>query len=391
MQFSNYIPRNIKIPEHLSFFLFGSRQTGKSVLIDRRFPNRCWKIDLLQSEVYLEYLKAPHLFRLHAETKIIGGSVDIIVIDEVQKIPALLSEVHDLMQRFPKIRFVLTGSSARKLRRGGSDMLAGRAASCYLFPLTLAEMADLFNLDSVLKFGSLPSLIGKTDEEKRQILSAYVETYLREEIKAEGIARNLSGFSRFLDVAASQCGELVNTSAIGRECRLAQKTVEGYYEILDDTLIGFRLEPWHKSLRKRLSTHPRFYLFDTGVTNALNRRLTAGLDPMSKGKLFEQFIICEVLRAVRYSGSEARMYYWRTSNGAEVDLVIEKHGSLIAAIEIKSFSHVSGADCTGLRAFHDDNPATPLLLICDAANRFDLSGIAVIPWKEWILNLKQWL
>lgn len=385
------IPRKIILPENLSFFLFGPRQTGKSYLIDALFTRKVWKVDLLLGDSYLSYLKSPELFRLEAEAKINGGMVDTIIVDEVQRLPALLSEIHYLMAQHPAIRFVLTGSSARKLRRGGSDMLAGRAAACYLFPLTWDELNDRFILDDALRYGTLPALTGREENEKQRILSAYVETYLREEIKAEGIARNLSGFSRFLDVAAAQCGELVNCSAIGRECRLSQKTVESYYEILEDTLIGFRLEPWHKSVRKRLSAHPKFYLFDTGVTNAINRRLTAGLDPSVRGRLFEQFIICEIYRAVRYAGSEMRMYHWRTGNGAETDCILEKHGSIVAAIEIKSIPRVSGADCSGLRSFREDHPATPLFVACTAQNGYDLNGISVLPWQDLFGRIAGWL
>lgn len=391
MQLNTMIPRKLVIPEKLSIFLFGPRQTGKSCLVDALFSQNIWKIDLLQSDVYLSYLKTPELFRQEAETKIAAGNIQTIIVDEVQRLPELLFEVHYLMTKHQDIRFILTGSSARKLKRGGSDMLAGRAAACYLFPFTHGELGNLFALDDALKYGTLPPMINKEDGEKQRILSAYVETYLREEIKAEGIARNLSGFSRFLDVAASQCGELINFSAIARECRLAQRTVESYYEILEDTLIGFKLEPWHKSVRKRLSTHPKFYLFDTGVTNAINRRLTAGLDPSTRGRLFEQFIICEAYRAIKYSGSEVRMYYWRTGNGAETDLLLEKHGAIIAAIEIKSTSQVSGADCSGLRAFSEEYPSTPLFVACTAQNGYDLKGVSVVPWQEMFSKIDELL
>ena len=267
-------------------------------------------------------------------------------------------------------------------------MLAGRAVSCHLFPLTWEELGDRFDLNAALSFGTLPSLIDKDDLEKRQILNTYVETYLREEVKAEGIARNLSGFSRFLDVAASQYGELVNYSAIGRECRLTQKTVESYYEILEDTLVTFRLDPWHKSLRKRMSTHPKYYFFDTGVSNAINRRLTAGLDPYTRGRLFEQYFICEAYRAIHYARSEARMFFWRTSNGSEVDLIIEKHGAIVAAIEIKSLTQITGPECRGLRSFHEDHPQTPLFVACCASHPYDLNGIAVLPWQQLLLQLR---
>jgi predicted AAA+ superfamily ATPase len=323
--------------------------------------------------------------------KIEKEAVTTIVVDEVQRVPPLLTEIHYLMGRFPDVRFVLTGSSARKLKRSGADMLAGRAVERRLFPLTWDELGDRFDLDDALRFGTLPSLTGKNGTEKQQILSAYVQTYLREEIKAEGIARNLGGFSRFLDVAASQCGEIVNCSSIGRECMLSQKTVESYYEILEDTLIGFRLEPWRKSLRKRLSSHSKFFLFDTGVTNAINRRLTAGVDPVTRGRLFEQFMVCEIRRAISYAGSELNTFYWRTSNGAEVDLLLEKHGTVTAAVEIKSGPAVAGPDCSGLRSLREEYPGTPLFVACAARNSYELNGVTVLPWQELMKRLKEWL
>lgn len=385
------IPRKLVFPENLSFFLFGPRQSGKSSLIDVVFTKEVWKVDLLLGELFLEYSKSPEIFRRQAETKIEKEGVKTIVVDEVQRVPGLLAEIHYLMGRFQDVRFVLTGSSARKIKRGGADMLAGRAVEKNLFPLTWDELGNTFDLDDALRFGTLPSLCGKNEVEKQQIMSAYVQTYLREEIRAEGIARNLGGFSRFLDVAASQCGEIVNCSSIGRECSLSQKTVESYYEILEDTLIGFRLEPWRKSLRKRLSSHAKFYLFDTGVTNAINRRLTARADPVIRGRLFEQFIVCEIRRAVSYAGSELRTFFWRTSNGAEVDILLEKHGSILAAIEIKSTAGIAGPDCSGLRAFSGEYPGTPLFIACTASNAWDLNGVTVIPWQELMARLKMWL
>lgn len=386
------ITRKLIIPEKMSFFLFGPRQTGKSFLLDALFKDYTWKVDLLLTDVLLEYAKSPDLFRREAVSKITHDAIRTIVVDEVQRLPPLLTEIHYLMDRFPDVRFVLTGSSARKLKRGGgADMLAGRAAECRLFPFTWDELGAGFDLDIALRYGTLPSLTDRDETEKRLILAAYVQTYLREEIKAEGIARNLGGFSRFLDVAAAQSGEILNVNGIARDCRLPQKTVESYYEILEDTLIGFRLEPWRESIRKRLTAHHKFHLFDTGVTNAINRRLTAGIDPALRGRLFEQFMICEVSRCINYALSEARMFYWRTNNGAEVDLLIEKHGKLSAAVEIKYGPTVSGADCSGLRSFHDDYPETPRFVVCTGRNSYDLNGVTILPWRELFERLKEWV
>ncbi|MFQ5640990.1 MAG: AAA family ATPase, partial [bacterium] len=198
------------MPERGSFFLLGPRQTGKSTLIDAKFRSRTWKLDLLLSESFFTYSKDPALFRREALEKLNNRQIDAIFIDEIQRVPALLNEIHFLMQQHPDCRFILTGSSARKLRRGGVNLLAGRAVERRLFPFVYEEISDDFNLDEALLFGTLPPLLGRDREEKRDILEAYVHTYLQTEIQSEGIARNLGGFSRFLDMAASQFGELLN-------------------------------------------------------------------------------------------------------------------------------------------------------------------------------------
>ena len=286
-------------------------------------------------------------------------------------------------------QFILTGSSARKLRRGGANLLAGRAVERHLFPFIYQEIRNEFKLDETLLFGSLPPVVAKNRSEKIDLLSAYAYTYLKEEIQSEGIARNLGGFSRFLDLAASQFGELVSFSAIARECQLPVRTIQSYYEILEDTLIGFRLDPWKKSLRKRLVTHPKFYFFDLGVTNAVNHRLTGHMDRGLKGRLFEQFIILETHRMLHYRQSEARPYFWRTNHGAEVDLVIEKHGELIAAFEIKSSPHISGADLSGLRSFREEHPKTPCFIICLAPHAYELEKIKILPWRHYLEKMEE--
>jgi len=377
------IKRLITLPRKESFFLFGPRQTGKTTLIQARYAQAIWKIDLLLTDLFLAYSKDPSLFRKEAIEKIKSEGIRTIFIDEIQRVPLLLNEVHFLMREF-KCQFILTGSSARKLRRGGVDLLAGRAVERHLFPFVYEEIRDSFKLKDILLFGSLPALWGKASPEKKDILSAYVHTYLREEIQAEGIARNLGGFSRFLDLAASQSGELVSFSAIARECHLPVRTVQSYYEILEDTLVGFRLPAWQKSLRKRLVAHPKFYFFDLGVTNAINRRLGGGLDPQLLGRLFEQFIILESHRNLHYQQGEAGLYFWKTNHGAEVDLLIEKHGKMIAAFEIKATANIAGPHLSGLRAFREEHPNVPCAVICAASHPYEMDRIKVIPWERYL-------
>ena len=380
------IKRMIVLPKQSSFFLLGSRQTGKTTLIHSLYKKNTWTVDLLMSDVYFSYTKDPSRFRREAIEKIESEHIKRIIIDEVQRIPALLNEVQYIMQHY-QCQFILTGSSARKLKRGGTNLLAGRAIERRLYPLTHRELKDLFKLEDILRFGSLPAVMNKTKNEQRDILSTYVHTYLREEIQAEGIARNIGGFSKFLDLAASQFGEIVSYSSIARECHLPVKSVQSYYEILEDTLIGFRLLPYRKSIRKRLTAHPKFYFFDTGVTNAVNRRLTGTMDKQLFGRLFEQWLVMETQRLIEYCRSEARLYYWRTNHGAEVDLIIEKHGRILGAYEIKSTSNISGSHLSGIRSFRQENPDVSCYVVCMAENSFKINNVRIVPWKIFLSSL----
>lgn len=382
------IKRWVKLPDKASFFLFGPRQTGKSTLINALLKENAWSINLLLSDTFSKYSKYPELFRKEALKKIETGVVSTIFIDEIQRVPSLLNEVQFLMDQ-NKIQFILTGSSARKLKKGSANLLGGRAVERFLSPFIFFEIGKNFDLDDILRFGSLPSIYGKDNKEKIDILKAYTNIYLREEIQAEGIVRNLGGFSRFLDLAASQFGELISFSNIGRECHLPTRTVQSYYEILEDTLIGVKLEPWRRSLRKRLSGHPKMYLFDLGVTNAINRHLSDPPDNILRGRLFEQFIILETSRIMNYLQSETRIYYWRTNTGAEIDLVIEKAGKLKAAFEIKAKKEVGGNDFSGFRSFCADNPKVPCFLVCEASEPYQEGTIEVLPWMEYLKRLRE--
>jgi predicted AAA+ superfamily ATPase len=259
----------------------------------------------------------------------------------------------------------------------------------HLHPFIYDEIKKDFPLDEILLFGSLPAIYGRPKKEKIDILNAYANTYLREEIQNEGIVRNLGGFSRFLDLAASQFGEILSFSAIARECHLPIRTVQSYYEILEDTLLGLRLEPWRKSLRKRLVGHPKFYFFDNGVANAINHRLTASLDSSLKGKLFEQLVILETYRMLQYLQSEANLFYWRTNHGAEVDLLIEKHEKIIAAFEIKATANIAGPHLSGLRSFREDYPKVPCSVIARVDHAFEMEGVKILPWQTYLSKLPE--
>lgn len=383
------LTRVLQLPANRSVLLLGPRQTGKSTLIRARLPADAWTVDLLQNEPYLRYSKEPALFRREVEERLRRG-VRTIFVDEVQRIPALLDEAHSFIES-DQVRFLLTGSSARKLKRGGANLLAGRAAVLPLHPLIVEEHGEHFDLERALRLGALPRAVTSTEEEAREFLRDYVAAYLRMEVEAEALVRNLGGFARFLDVAAAQNGELLNAANVARDAALAERTVREYYKILEDTLLGFRLEAYRKSVRARLVGHSRFYLFDTGVTNAVNHRLTANLDPDTRGRLFEQWLVLECKRRLDYARSEARLFFWRTNTGAEVDLLVEKHGKLVAAVEIKSGKKVDRSDLAGLRSFGLENEGVPAFLVTPEAEPHRLEGVLVTNWRDFLEQFATWL
>lgn len=278
-------------------------------------------------------------------------------------------------------------TSARKLKRGQANLLGGRAVQRFLFPLMWHEI-EKAGLEHFLRFGALPPVfLAETEADKIDLLNAYVNIYIREEIQAEGIVRQIGAFSRFLDMAASQFGEIVNYSTVARECQQAVMTVKSYYEILADTLIGFRLEPWRKSTRKRLTGHPKFYLFDNGVTNIINRYDHVISDPYLLGRLFEQFIVMETLKWIKTAQKTVNLYYWRTNTGAEVDLLLEQHGIITGAYEVKWSRTVSAAQLTGLKSFQEDHPETPCHVICNTDEPYRLGNILIMNWKQFLQSL----
>jgi uncharacterized protein len=383
------LTRVLQLPANRSVLLLGPRQTGKSTLIRGRLPADAWTVDLLQNEPYLRYSKEPALFRREVEERLRRG-VRTIFVDEVQRIPALLDEAHSFIES-DQVRFLLTGSSARKLKRGGANLLAGRAAVLPLHPLIVEEHGEHFDLERALRLGALPRVVTSTEEEARDFLRDYVAAYLRMEVEAEALVRNLGGFARFLDVAAAQNGELLNASNVARDAALAERTVREYYKILEDTLVGFRLEAYRKSVRARLVGHSRFYLFDTGVTNAINHRLTAAIDPDTRGRRFEQWLVLECKRRLDYARSEARLFFWRTNNGAEVDLLVEKHGKLVAAVEIKSGKKIDRSDLAGLRSFGLENADVPAFLVTPEAEPHRLEGVLVTNWRDFMAQFATWV
>jgi predicted AAA+ superfamily ATPase len=294
---------------------------------------------LLPQRNFLNYAKNPGRLREEILAHLKRYDSPLCIIDEIQKIPALLDEVHELIES-KGIRFILTGSSARKLRRGSANLLAGRAYPYHLFPLTFTEIGEQFDLDKALKIGTLPVLWGSQEEDSREFLRSYTETYLKEEIAAEGLVRNIGPFAQFLDIAAANDGETVNSNTIARECSVSVKTVQQYYRILEDTFLAVKLPAWTRSERRRLVSHPRYYFFDTGVTNALAHTLTDQRNPKIVGHRFEQFVICQLMASIYYKRLDCQLYYWRTNHGTEVDVLLATGNRIICALEIKSSQNI---------------------------------------------------
>lgn len=335
-----------------SIFLFGARQTGKSTLLRQQFSDAIF-IDLLDSELRTRFKRRPSLLYEMLRDKVAGT---IVVIDEIPEAPELLNEVHRLISE-KGIIFVLCGSSARKLKRKGYNTLGGRAFPCYFYPLVSAEIPD-FNLDRALLHGMLPTHY--LSDNPHRLLSAYVDVYLREEIREEALVRNLNSFHRFLEIAALTDGEMVNYSNIASDCGVSAQTIKGYFGILEDTLIGYMIPAFTKKIKRKLVQAPRFYFFDVGLTGHLLHRNSIERGTPSYGHALEHFIIQELVAYIGYNHIDEQLSFWRTHTGIEVDAVI---GDARIAIEIKSAEEIHPRHLKGLKSFGDDYPNSRRILV----------------------------
>lgn len=361
--------QQIDLPPNRSAFLWGPRKTGKTTLLRQHFPHALW-IDLLDYELFLSLSQRPTRLReiLEAQTS------KTVVIDEVQKIPHLMDEIHWLMEN-KGYQFILSGSSARKFRRGKGNLLGGRAWRFELYPFVTKELQD-FNLDRALSSGLLPSHYLPSDSEMD--LKAYVHDYLKEEIQAEALTRNLPAFSRFMQSAAITNGMLLNYSNAARETGVSVKTIREYYQILEDTLVGRQLLPWKKSKKRRLIETSKFFFFDVGIVSDLQnyKSLTPGTGEY--GRAFEHFILQECWAYRHYSRKDFPITFWRTASGAEVDLIL---GDAQVAMEIKS-SESAREKSKGLHLFRDEHKCKNSLIISrDPVPRKLSSDINVLPWQ----------
>ena len=375
--------RKLVLPEAgtESFFLWGPRQTGKSTLLRRTYPAARW-IDLLKSEEFRRYVARPESLR--EEIQATGADrKQQIVIDEIQKAPALLNEVHWLMEHY-NLSFALCGSSARKVKRGAANLLGGRAIRYELYGLSASELGAEFDLQRMLNHGYLPRIYQSSRPER--MLDAYIADYLKEEVAAEGLVRNLPTFSDFLDVAALSDGQSVNFSSIARDCGVSNQSIKNYFQILEDTLLAKWLPAYRKRPKRRVFSAPRFYFADVGVVNRLARRGELQPGTEDYGKAMENWAFHELSAFLRYHEHEAKLSYWRLASGIEVDFII---GDMLVAIEVKSSDRIHSDHLKGLRNIIIDHPgiARRIVVCREPRPRKTNDGIEIMPAEEFAKRL----
>jgi len=358
-----------------SYFLFGPRQTGKTWLIRKSLPEAIY-INLLELDTYADLSRQPQLLRER-----VTNPNQVVVIDEVQKIPSLLDEVHNLIET-KRVRFLLTGSSARSLKKNGANLLGGRARSRFLHPFSWSELKTNFNLNSALSTGLIPGIYFSDD--KHADLRAYVGDYLREEIAAEGLVRSVPSFSRFLYVAGLCHGKLINYEKIANDSRVAASTVRSYFQILRDTMIGYNLEVWRHGSKRKEATTSKFYFFDNGVAQHLQNRKELAAGTPEYGEALEAFIFHELKTFIDYESPDAELSFWRTHTGLEVDFIFNNQ----VAIEVKATSLATGSDLKGLRAIREESSSLKrFILVTLEEQERSVEGVEILPLNKFLKML----
>ena len=380
----SYIKRilNIELPWRQSAFLWGPRKIGKSTYLKNRFPHSAI-FDFLKTDFFIEVSKNPALIR----EQILAMDKNIlkhpIILDEVQKVPQVLDEVHWLIEN-KGLRFILCGSSARKLRRGRVNLLGGRAWRYEMFPLVTDELKNI-NLLHALNHGMIPTHYLQDDKECKKTLKAYIGDYLKEEVFAEGLTRNIPAFSRFFDAFSYSHGEITNYSNIARDCGVDSKTVKEYYQILVDTLLAVRIEPFKKrQSRKIITKAPKYYLFDVGVANYLRKWHLEEEKGEEFGRAFEHFLLMEILAYRGYNDKDFEINFWRTKTGLEVDFVLA--GGEIA-LEIKGANRIDKRDFYALEAFAEEYLPKRSFIVCNEKDKRLHGKIEIIPWRNFLQEL----
>lgn len=364
-----------------SFFLFGARGTGKTTWLEGHLQG-AHVIDLLEDRWESRYQRSAD--QLKDDLEALHPRPEWVVIDEVQKVPKLLDTVHRLIEK-GRWRFALTGSSARKLKRGSANLLAGRAFKYRLFPLTHAELGKNFVLDDVLNWGSLPKIFSLSESDRTDFLRAYANTYLREEILQEQLVRNGVAFRQFLEVAAQENGKTLNFAKIGRDVGVDLKTAQTFFQILEDTLVGFFLPAFHRSTRKSVRQQPKFYLFDLGVKRALQSELTQRLTPRTSayGDAFEHFVICEAQRLNHYARRDWNLFHYQTNAGGELDLVLHR-GKQTVAVEIKSADAVEPIEVRRMARVAEGIRPSQQFFVSNDTVASEIEGVRCVHWRDFL-------
>jgi len=370
--------RIIKFPTAKSFFLFGPRATGKTTWLQQVFPSAL-DVDLLESELYSLLLSSPS----RLAQMIPPEFSDWVIIDEVQRIPDLLNEVHRLIEQ-RKIQFILTGSSARKLRAKGVNLLAGRALTRFMYPLTVEELGQDFSLHTSLQFGHLPAIYSELDP--ADYLASYIRTYLREEVQQEGLTRNLQIFARFLEAASFSQASILNITEVARECRANRKLVEQYFFILEDLLLAHRLPVFTRRAKRRMVSHPKFFLFDAGVYRTIRPKGPLDRPEEIEGTALETLVFQELMAVNGLHRLGYELYYWRTANGQEVDFILYGESGLIA-IEVKRAAKIRTKELRGLKAFARDYPQASLYLFYGGDKKMFIENITLLPIEKALADL----
>ncbi|MBI3322697.1 MAG: ATP-binding protein [Candidatus Omnitrophica bacterium] len=372
----------MRLPKGQSAFLWGPRKVGKTTYLKQRFPDSL-VYDFLKTELFIELSKAPFRLRewiLAKEPRLLERP---IILDEVQKAPQVLDEVHWMIEN-KGLQFILCGSSARKLKRGQANLLGGRAWRYEMFPLVSREIGE-GDLLRILNRGLIPGHYLQ-EENYESSLKAYVQDYLKEEVFAEGLTRNVPAFSRFFDAVGCAHGELINYSNVARDCGVDAKTVREYYQILVDTLLGTRVEPYKKRQNRQvIGKAAKFYLFDVGVAGIFTRRSLAEERGESFGKAFEHFLLMEILAHRSYARIDYPVHFWRTKTGLEVDFIL---GDAEAALEVKGVSRVEARDLKALKVFADEQRPRKTIVVCNEREERTLDGgLEILPWRTFLNRL----
>ncbi len=371
----------LKESEKRSFFLFGPRQTGKTFLLNRLFPDALY-YNLLLSDVFFQLSQRPMRMREEiAAYRERGTHRQLVIIDEVQKLPLLLDEVQYLIDSFG-IRFILTGSSARKLKRGGANLLAGRARTHLLFPLVTKEIPNP-DLNRALNVGTLPSIY--LSDEPREDLRAYCGTYLQEEIQSEGAVRRIENFSRFLETAALSNGELLNFENVARDCAVPPRTVREYFYILEDTLVGTLVRPFRRTRKRKTVSSSKFYFFDVGVGNVLAKRRNVEPKTESFGKVLEHFIFIELRAYLSYTNDQRELSFFRTSSGQEVDFLVGDE----LAVEVKASDNVTERDLRSLQLLGEEMPLRQKVVVSTERTSRRVRDVEILPALTFLDRLWQ--